>query len=118
MSEKCSHAVWAIVLCTMAVVLELGGGRLLWRFILTMHGMHLIGCLKKAGPLLHAPTSPQSKVVSGRTKIGGSPVNSPQINEAHRLNEPSFAPADHFAAPVKIKCRDIVDGLDTKTACY
>jgi hypothetical protein len=40
MSEKSSHAVWAVVLCALAVVLVLGGGRWLWRFVLTMHGMH------------------------------------------------------------------------------
>jgi hypothetical protein len=40
MSEKSSRAVWAVVLCALALVLVLGGGRWLWRFILTMHGMH------------------------------------------------------------------------------
>jgi len=40
MSEKSSHAVWTVVLCALAVVLVLGGGRWLWHFILIMHGMH------------------------------------------------------------------------------
>ncbi len=40
MNRKSSRAVWAVVLCALAVVLMLGGGRWLWHFILTMHGMH------------------------------------------------------------------------------
>jgi hypothetical protein len=40
MSNKSSSAAWAVVLCALAVVLVLGGGRWLRHFILTMHGMH------------------------------------------------------------------------------
>jgi hypothetical protein len=40
MSKKSLPAAWAVVICTLAVVLVLGGGRWLWHFILTMHGMH------------------------------------------------------------------------------
>jgi hypothetical protein len=39
MSKKSWSAVWAFVLCALAVVLVLGGGRWLWHFILAMHGM-------------------------------------------------------------------------------
>jgi hypothetical protein len=40
MSKKSSPATWGVILCALAVLLVLGGGRWLWRFILRMHGMH------------------------------------------------------------------------------
>ena len=40
MSKKSLLAAWVVALSALAVVLALGGGRWLWRFILTMHGMH------------------------------------------------------------------------------
>jgi hypothetical protein len=39
MSKKSSPSVWAVVLCGLAVLLALGGGRWLWHFILRMHGL-------------------------------------------------------------------------------
>jgi hypothetical protein len=40
MSRKSSPAAWAVVVSALAVLLMLGGGRWLWHFILTMHGVH------------------------------------------------------------------------------
>jgi hypothetical protein len=39
MSKKSSSTAWTVVLCGLAVLLALGGGRWLWRFILRMHGL-------------------------------------------------------------------------------
>jgi hypothetical protein len=40
MNKKSSPAAWAVVFCALAVLLVLVGGRWLWHFILTIHGMH------------------------------------------------------------------------------
>jgi hypothetical protein len=40
MSRKSSSVAWAVVLTALAMVLMLVGGRWLWHFILTMHGVH------------------------------------------------------------------------------
>jgi hypothetical protein len=40
MSKTLGPTAWAFVLCALAVVLVLWGGRWLWHFVLTMHGMH------------------------------------------------------------------------------
>jgi hypothetical protein len=40
MNKKSWPAAWAFILCTVALVLVLWGGRWLWQLFLTMHGMH------------------------------------------------------------------------------